>query len=98
MTFPPPTLRQGEVVGDLGVRQHDDVIPPQPALAPAVVVLDEVAQRIAGFAGLTDRLDLVFVAATFSATHVSTSCHTTPPLISSHAMPAPSMATTKSTS
>ena len=82
MTFPPPTLRQGEVVGDLGVRQHDDVIPPQRALAPAVVVLDEVAQRIAGFAGLTDRLDLVLVAATFSATHVSTSCHTTPPEVS----------------
>jgi hypothetical protein len=40
------------------------VIPPQPALAPAVVVLDELAQRIAGFAGLTDRLDLVFVATT----------------------------------
>ena len=40
-----------------------DVVPAQPALGPAVVLLDEFAQRIAGFAGLADRVDLVLVAA-----------------------------------
>ena len=39
------------------------MVPAQPALSPAVVLLDEFAQRIAGFAGLADRIDLVVVAA-----------------------------------
>ena len=39
------------------------MVPAQPALSPAVVLLDEIAQRIAGFAGLADRIDLVVVAA-----------------------------------
>ena len=62
--LPPRTLRQRELVGDLGVRQDDHMVPAQPALSPTVVVLDELAQRIAGFAGLTNRVDLVLVAAT----------------------------------
>ena len=36
--LPPRALRQREVVGDLGVRQDDDVVPAQPALSPAVVL------------------------------------------------------------
>ena len=48
----------------IGVGQDDHVVPAQPALSPTVVVLDELAQRIAGFAGLADRVDLVLVAAT----------------------------------
>ena len=40
------------------------MVPAQPALGPAVIVLDELAQRIAGFAGLTNWVDLVLVAAT----------------------------------
>ena len=39
------------------------MVPAQPALRPAGVLLDEVAQRVAGFAGLADRFDLVLVAA-----------------------------------
>ena len=61
--LPARALRQREVVGDLGVGQDDDVVPAQPALGPARVLLDEVAQRVAGFAGLADRFDLVLVAA-----------------------------------
>ena len=68
MTFHRGHSGKREVVGDLGVRQDDHVIPAQPALGPAVVLLDEVAQRVAGFAGLADRCDLVFVAAAASAT------------------------------
>ena len=40
--LPPRALRQREIVGDFGVRQDDDVVPAQPALRPAVVLLDEV--------------------------------------------------------
>ena len=61
--LPARALRKREVVGDFGVRQDDDVVPAQPALRPAGVLLDEVAQRVAGFAGLADGFDLVFVAA-----------------------------------
>ncbi len=61
--LPPRALRQREIVGDLGVRQDNHVVPAQPALSPAVVLLNEFAQRIAGFAGLADRIDLVLVAA-----------------------------------
>ena len=64
MTFHRGHSGKREVVGDLGVRQDDDVVPAQPALGPAVVILDELAQRVAGFAGLADRVDLVLVAAT----------------------------------
>ena len=39
------------------------MVPAQPALSPAIVLLNEFAQRIAGFAGLPDRIDLVVVAA-----------------------------------
>jgi hypothetical protein len=38
------------------------VVPPQPVLRPARVFLDEVTQRVAGFAGLPHRLDLVLAA------------------------------------
>jgi len=62
--LPAWALRKREVVSEFGVGQHDHVVPAQPALRPAVVLLDELAQRVAGFAGLTDRLDLVLVAAT----------------------------------
>ena len=61
--LPARALRQREIVGDLGVRQDDHVVPAQPALSPPVVLLNEVAQRIAGFAGLADRFDLVLVTA-----------------------------------
>src|SRR5271170_3950091 len=61
--LPPRALRQREIVGDLGVRQDYYVVPAQPALSPAVVLLNEFAQRIAGFAGLADRIDPVLVAA-----------------------------------
>ncbi len=63
MTFQRGHSGQGEVVGQVGVGQDDDVVPAQPALAPAGVLLDEVAQRVAGFAGLADGVDLVLVAA-----------------------------------
>lgn len=62
-----------------------------------VVLLDEFAQRVTGFAGLADRLDFVLVAAPLL-----------PPLLAvmpnvavldlEAGMPAPSIATTKSTS
>src|SRR5271170_4898246 len=61
--LPPRALRQREIVGDLGVRQDYYVVPAQPALSPAVVLLNEFAQRITGFAGLADRIDPVLVAA-----------------------------------
>ena len=61
--LPPRTLREREVGVDLGVRKDDDVVPAQSALAPTDVLLDEVPQRVAGLARLTDRVDLVFVAA-----------------------------------
>ena len=41
-------------VRQVGVGQHHDVVPAQPALAPPGVVLDEAAQRVAGLAGLPD--------------------------------------------
>jgi len=40
------------------------VVPTQPVLRPARVVLHEAAQRVAGLPGLADRLDLVFATAT----------------------------------
>ena len=63
MTFQRGHSGNAKSSADLGVRQDDDVVPAQPALSPAVVLLDEVAQRVTGFAGLADRIDLVLVAA-----------------------------------
>ena len=63
MTFHRGHSGSAKSSADLGVRQDHHVVPAQPALSPAVVLLDEFAQRIAGFAGLADRIDLVLVAA-----------------------------------
>ncbi len=63
--LPPRALRKFEVGGKFGVGQDDDVVPAQASLGPAGVLLDVVAQRVAGFAGLADRVDLVVAAAAF---------------------------------
>ena len=39
------------------------MVPAQPTLSPAVVLLDELTQRITGFAGLANRIDLVVLPA-----------------------------------
>lgn len=61
--LPTRTLGHREIRGQVGSRQDDDMVPAQPAVGPARVVLDEAAQRAAGFAGLADRFDLDLVAA-----------------------------------
>ena len=62
MTFHRGHSGSAKSSGSCGVRQDDDVVPAQSALiVHAVVLLDEVAQRVAGFAGLAHRFDLVLV-------------------------------------
>jgi len=55
---PPWTLGQCEVGGQLGVGQHHQVGPPQPASpAPARISFDVVAQGVLGVAHLIHRVD-----------------------------------------
>ena len=63
MTFQRGQSGSAKSAGSSVFGQDDDVVPAQPALRPARVLLDEVAQRVAGFAGLADGVDLVLVAA-----------------------------------
>ena len=53
--LPARAVRQSEVLRNRRVREDDHVIPAQPALRPAGVVLDEGPQRIAGLPGLAHR-------------------------------------------
>ena len=57
---PARAVRQGEVVGDRGLRQHDGMGPPEPAAVtrpPPRVALDVAAQCVLGAARLVDRVD-----------------------------------------
>ena len=61
--LPARALRQGEVVGQLGVGQDDDVVPARSPDCPPRVALDVVTQRVTGFASLADRFDVHVLAA-----------------------------------
>jgi hypothetical protein len=63
MTFHRGHSGKAKIGSDLGVREDDEMIPAQPPLGPAVVVLDEFVQGITGFAGLADRVDFMLVTA-----------------------------------
>ena len=54
---PPRAVGERKVLGELTIRQYDDVVPAHPALRPARVILDEVAQRIASLTDLADGVD-----------------------------------------
>ena len=62
--LPARAFRQGEVVGQFGVGQHDDVVPARSLECPPWVALDVVTQCVAGFAGLADWFDVHVLAAT----------------------------------
>lgn len=62
-SFPAWTVCQIEALGQFAVGQHDDVVPPQPALRPPRVAFHEAAQRVASIARLPDRVDFMFLAA-----------------------------------
>ena len=61
--LPARAFGQGEVVGQFGVGQDDDVVPAGPLECPPRVALDVIAQGVAGLAGLADRLDVHVLAA-----------------------------------
>ncbi len=65
--LPARAVRKLEVGGQFGVGQDDDVVPAQASLGPAGILLDVVAQRVAGFAGLADGVDPMLVAAALLA-------------------------------
>ena len=93
---PPSLARRVPVHRETAVGQHHDVIPTQPPLRPPRVGLDIAAQRVAGLAGLPDRFDAVVAPATDLPPALAVVPHLA--TLDLQTMPAPSMATTKSTS
>ena len=56
--LPARAFRQRKVFGELGIGQHDNVVPAGSPDRPPRVTFDVVPKRVAGFAGLAHRFDV----------------------------------------